>query len=133
MVNLDKIGIYASVLCAIHCAITPMIVVLFPVLFISLFISEIFEWILLFSAFLVGISSLCMGFKKHKSYKGFPFLACGFILLAIGKIYHNHNFLNEFNYLNLLMVLGGLLISLSHFINNKLCNTCVKCNNLNGH
>jgi uncharacterized membrane protein HdeD (DUF308 family) len=127
MNKLDKIGIYASLLCAIHCAIMPLIVVILPILTISLFVTETVEWLLLISAFIVGISSLCLGFKKHKSKKVFPLLSAGFILILIGKIYHNHNFLYQFNYLNLIMILGGILITFSHYINNKLCNSCKKC------
>ncbi len=129
MDKLDKIGIYASIICAIHCALLPLIIVFLPTFFVSLFINDFVEWTFLLITFLIGIVSLCFGYNKHKSYKVFPIISIGFIILLMSKILiHNYKHNTPF-YLNVIMLVGGFIIALSHHINNRLCNTCVKCKN----
>lgn len=131
MNKLDKFGIIASILCAIHCAILPILVIFLPTFFLSLFVNEYTEWIFLMVSFFIGIWSLCLGYSKHKSIKSLTLISIGFTVLLTGKLivhYYNHK---TPLYLNLLMVLGGLIIASSHYINNKLCSICVKCKHEN--
>jgi hypothetical protein len=81
-------------------------------------------------SFLLGISSLCFGYKKHKSYKIFPILTAGLCFLVIGRVMHNHYETDRhfhFDVYNLVLILGGVLVAFSHYLNNKLCHTCNKC------
>ena len=129
--KLDRIGIFSSILCAIHCAILPLFIIFIPSFFVSLFVNDYFEWCFLIISFIIGIISLCFGYKKHKSFKIFPFLSAGLILVLISKILvHNYKH-NAPLYLNILMILGGLLIAFSHYLNDKLCNSCIRCKNEN--
>lgn len=129
-INIDKIGIISSLTCAIHCTVLPIVLILFPVFSLSLLTHEKFEWFMLALSLVLGLSSLCFGYKKHKSVKALSLLAVGILLLLIGKLSHGHYVQNnkfEFDIYNVILGLGGILISLSHWLNNSLCKRCSMC------
>lgn len=131
MIKIDKIGMITSLVCAVHCSILPFVVIFIPSFFVSFFINEVFEWIILFISILTAFTSLCLGYKVHKSVNLIAFITFGFMLLLCGKLVH-HNFENSAPYMyNILVVIGGLIISMSHVINSKLCKKCSKCSNEN--
>lgn len=127
---LDKVGMVASITCAIHCMVMPFIITLVPVFGLSLFATEDFEWFLLMLSAIFGITSLCFGFKKHKSYRAFSFLGIGLTLIVVGRLMHQH--LEHYKTFQIdiyliFLVMGAVLVSLSHWLNNKLCNSCPPC------
>ena len=127
---LDKAGMIASITCAIHCMIMPLVITLLPIFGLSLFATEEFEWILLMISAMLGITSLCFGFRKHKSFKAFSFLGIGLTFLVIGRLAHEHvsHFrVFTFDIYLLFLVAGAILVALSHWLNNKLCNACPPC------
>lgn len=131
MKKLALVGSYASLACAIHCAIMPIIVVVFPIASISLFVTEPVEWIILLLSLFLNLSNLCLGYKKHRSLKALILLGIGASLFVIGKLAHSHyenhhNF--TFDFYTIILFLGGLMVSLSYWINNLLCNSCKTCN-----
>ena len=131
MTKLDRIGYISSILCALHCTVMPIILIAFPILSLSLFVSETFEWVFLSLSLLLGLTSLCFGYKKHKSFKAFPMLATGLVLIVIGRIMHQHTVHQKeihIDLYNIILFAGGILVALSHKINSMLCNTCTKCN-----
>jgi hypothetical protein len=125
----EKIGFWASVACAIHCTIVPIATISFPIIGISLISTEIFEWILLSASMVIGLTSLCFGFRKHKSLRAFSFLTIGFTLIVVARLLHDHNSKIgfHFDYINAMLIIGGILISMSYYINNKLCVKCKTC------
>jgi predicted membrane channel-forming protein YqfA (hemolysin III family) len=127
---LDKAGMVASVTCAVHCMIMPLIITLLPIFGLSLFATEEFEWILLMISAMLGVTSLCFGFRKHKSFKAFSFLGIGLTMIVIGRLMHEHiNHLKVFHFdlYLLFLVIGAIMVALSHWLNNRLCNTCQPC------
>lgn len=130
MNRLDKIGMFSSLICAIHCTILPIALILFPVFSVSLLTHHTFEWVMLIFSLILGLSSLCFGYKKHKSLKALSLLSVGIFLLLIGKLSHEHYQHNnkfEFDIYNAILGMGGILISISHWLNNKLCKKCSNC------
>lgn len=127
--NLDKVGITASLICAIHCSLLPIFIVIFPIFSLSLFATETFEWVFLIISLCLCIASLCFGFKKHKSFKAFSFAGMGFALLVIARMFNDHHKHKEFEFdtFNLILLIGGLLVATSHYINNLLCKRCSVC------
>ena len=124
MLNLDKIGFTTSFLCAVHCMFMPIIITFLPYIGFSFLASEIFEWIILITSCVLGISSICMGYKLHKNNKIAVMLSIGLILLFLGRYAHENNWgINGV----LLLVGGGFTVALSHYFNNKLCNSCKVC------
>jgi hypothetical protein len=127
---LDKAGMIASITCAIHCMIMPLIVTLLPIFGLSLFATEEFEWMLLMVSAMLGLTSLCFGFKKHKSFRAFSFLGIGLTFLVIGRLAHEHvsHFrVFTFDIYLLFLVAGAILVAFSHWLNNKLCKSCLPC------
>ena len=127
---LDKAGMVASITCAVHCMIMPLVITLLPIFGLSLFATEEFEWILLMISAMLGITSLCFGFRKHKSFKAFSFLGIGLTFLVIGRLAHEHvsHFrVFTFDIYLLFLVAGAILVALSHWLNNKLCKSCPPC------
>jgi hypothetical protein len=128
--KLDKVGFIAALLCAIHCSFLPLIVIIFPILGLSLFVTDFMEWAFLAVSLVIGVTSLCFGFKKHKSYKALVVLSIGFTLVVVIRLMHDHTHHNEnfkFDFYNLVLGVGGLLVATSHIINSYLCNTCERC------
>lgn len=124
MINLDKLGVSLSTICLIHCLILPAFIIFFPIISLSFLMSEIIEWIFLFLSIVVALSSLCLGYKKHRSKKSLMILGFGFIFLFLSK-YSNFNELNIIH--NIFVLVGALCIIVAHLINSKLCNSCKKC------
>lgn len=124
----QKYGLYASLACAIHCTILPFFLVFVPTIGLTLFINETFEWILLGSSLLINVTSICYGYTKHKSLKTVTFLGIGFILILVSNLLNKHNHHGfEFNLYNLFVILGGILVCVSNYLNTKLCSKCRKC------
>ena len=119
--DLDTAGATASFLCAVHCALMPFILTLLPLIGLSFLASEPVEWGLLALSALLGVSSLCFGYRKHRQGNALAFLAVGLALLAGG---HSIEARGEETWGTCLMVTGGLTIALSHQINHRLCRAC---------
>jgi hypothetical protein len=129
-INVDRIGMISSLTCAIHCTIMPLVVTMLPIIGLSLLATEEFEWMLLIGSAILGIVSLCFGFKKHKSFKALSFLSTGLVLIVIGRLTHHHYHSLKFFHLDLyvlFLIAGGILVSFSHWLNNKLCSSCTPC------
>ena len=127
---LDKAGMIASITCAIHCMVMPLVVTLLPIFGLSLFATEEFEWMLLMVSAMLGVTSLCFGFRKHKSFRAFSFLGIGLTFLVIGRLAHEHvsHFrVFTFDIYLLFLVAGAILVAFSHWLNNKLCKSCLPC------
>lgn len=129
MNKLEKVGFWSSIVCAVHCTLVPVATIGFPIIGFSLVSTELFEWILLSLSLIMGLTSLCFGFRKHKSLRAFSFLTIGFALVVVARLLHEHNSKVgfHFDYVNCMLILGGILISMSYFINNKLCANCKTC------
>src|SRR4028118_1659554 len=83
---LDSAGMTASLLCAAHCALLPIIVTLLPLVGLGFLAHEATEWMLLALAAALGISSLCLGFRRHRSRRALVILSIGLALLASGHM-----------------------------------------------
>ena len=125
MKKLDNLGITISTVCLVHCIVLPVLILFFPIISLSFFLNEIYEWIFLFLSIVIGLFSLCFGYKKHKSFTSLRLLIVGFAFLIISKLFDS-NSLESYHTISILC--GGILIIASHIVNKKLCNSCSKCN-----
>jgi hypothetical protein len=126
---MKKVGVWASLICAIHCTILPLLMILIPTAGVYLFINETFEFLLLGVSLLFNITNICFGYRQHKSNKAVAILAFGIFSFVLGRLMHNHSEDHKihFDIFNILMISGGVLMALSSFINDKLCSHCNKC------
>lgn len=122
--RMDIAGVWTSTLCAIHCALMPFLVNLLPLIGLGFFASEPAEWSLVLLAGILGLTSLCMGYRIHKRRLAIAALGAGLFLLAVGRVAERQ----EQDSLGItLVVLGGLTIAGAHLINRWLCKTCPVC------
>jgi hypothetical protein len=126
---MKKVGMWASLICAIHCTVMPLLLVIVPTIGVYLFVNEILEFFVLGLSLLFNIANLCFGYKKHKSNKAVALLAVGLFLFVVGRLMHQHNDHQEFHFdlFNLFMIAGGIIMTSSSLINDKLCKTCNHC------
>lgn len=113
----DRVGFAASFLCAIHCALWPWLLALAPA-----FGLELSGWIDLDQAFvifgsLLGVSTLTMGWRRHRAFHAWLLLVPGLALVWIGAFspLHTHSTSHA-----VVMTIGGLLLALAHLVNLRL-------------
>lgn len=89
-INLDALGITASVACAIHCAVLPVVLTSLPVFGFDIIQNSFFEYGMIVLAFLVGTYALSHGFRKHH-HKFLPFtiFSIGILFLLAKQIWHS--------------------------------------------
>ncbi|MFY0252845.1 MerC domain-containing protein [Chitinophaga sp. 30R24] len=83
--NLDALGIGASLVCALHCAALPLLLTILPLLGWHLTEMPLLEYGLLVFSFLVGTISLGRGyFRLHRRVGPLLLFILGFTLLLTG-------------------------------------------------
>ena len=117
--NLDRIGVTASTLCAIHCALVPIFITALPLLGLEFMANEWVEISMIAISAVLGTLSLSLSYRKqHRKLLPFLVLITGFILIAIG----------HFSGLEALepifIPIGGLIVAAAHLVNWKLNRNC---------
>jgi hypothetical protein len=122
--HLDRAGATASFICAVHCALMPLVITLLPLVGLGWLADERIEWALVIAAGIMGVSSLCLGYRVHRNRRAFAALSVALVLLASGRIAEHH----KMGWIGVAMVVcGGLTMVIAHALNYKLCRTCHSC------
>jgi len=120
--TLDRFGMAASFVCAVHCVLTPILFTLVPLFGLTFLRDKRFDWTFIASSIVIGITSLVPSYlKKHRMLLPIILFGFGVILLIAAR---------QFGSLRaeLPVVLGGaLLVVTAHRINRRLCRSCEKC------
>lgn len=111
----DRLGLSAAWLCALHCALWPLLLALLPAL-------GVWGWVGLEQGFVafaavLGVTSLAIGFRRHRTFRAFWFLLPGLVLLITASMTHVHDHVVLHA---VMMTAGGLLVGLAHLINLRL-------------
>ena len=115
--RLDKLGVVASLACAIHCAVLPVIFTTLPLLGLE-FLSNIwFEIGMLSFSLCVGAYTLLLSYPKHQKVSPIILLITGFLCIGTG-----HLVLKSLEFL--LIPSGGLLLATAHLINIRHTKNC---------
>ena len=118
---LDRIGITAASLCALHCILLPVLLPALPLLGLSFLADHEWEHAFLIVTAVLGSIALFSGFKKyHKRIYPFYLLFLGIIIYWV-----KHDFAESVQ--PFFIVIGASLIVAAHVINLKLCNSCKQC------
>ena len=115
----DRLGLTASLLCAIHCALLPLAIALLPSLGVAAWLgNEGFEEGFVVFATLFGLFTLVSGYRRHRAVRALRLLVPGLAILWFGVLYPplHHSLLPH----ALAMTLGGTLVGLAHLANLKL-------------
>ena len=84
-INLDALGVTASILCAIHCAVLPLVLASLPVLGITILHNPLVEYGMIGLAFVIGTIALWHGFTRHHHRLTPWLLFTGGMLILIAK------------------------------------------------
>jgi len=115
---LDRIGITATSLCALHCIFLPILLPVLPLMGLSFLADHAWEHVFLLMTAALGSIALFSGFKRyHKRLYPFYLLYLG---VALYWIKHNFSETDEIYFI----IAGASLIVAAHFVNIKLCNRC---------
>ena len=113
---LDRIGITATSLCALHCIMLPILLPALPFLGLGFLADHAWEHVFLIITGLLGAFALHSGYKRyHQQRYPFYLLAAGIVIYWI-----KHDFSEDIQ--PLFIFIGASLIISAHFINLKLCN-----------
>ncbi|WP_166425319.1 MerC domain-containing protein [Paraglaciecola sp. 20A4] len=118
---LDRLGIWASSLCAVHCLALPILIPLLPLIGASFFAEDWFERIILSLSMIVGFWALLSGFYRYHR-RIYPLYS----LMLGGIIYWNKDMFGE-SYEPFTIAVGAMLIVGAHVVNLKLCKSCHSC------
>lgn len=118
---LDRIGITAASLCALHCLLLPVLLPALPLLGLSFLADHEWEHFFLIVTAILGSFALFSGFRKyHKRLYPFYLLILGIVIYWI-----KHDYSEDVQ--PYFIVIGAALIVAAHVINLRLCNHCKRC------
>ncbi|GHE94180.1 MerC domain-containing protein [Thalassotalea profundi] len=118
---LDRIGITATSLCALHCILLPVILPALPLLGFGFLADHVWEHVFLILTAILGSIAMLSGFKRYHR-KLYPFYL---LILGVVVYWQKHDFSEAAQ--PYIIVLGAVLIIGAHFLNIKLCNNCKPC------
>lgn len=116
--TVEKVGVFLSIICAIHCLTLPIFLFFAPYLASSFAFSANLEWILVGSSFLLATIILVLDFRKHRQPLPLYFLGLGFLIKLLDIFLINQSYAWIFG------IFLGLVISLAYWVNYKHKKTC---------
>jgi hypothetical protein len=119
-INLDTIGISASLICAIHCAILPLFFASLPIFGLEILHNKIFEYSMIAFAGIVGSYALYHGWKKHH-HKKLPLIIflTGLCFLILKEVFIAEELL--------LLIPAATFIIGAHYLNYRDCRKANHC------
>ena len=122
-INLDFLGFSASMLCAMHCALLPFVMTVGVLSGLSWLNAPWIEISFILISIVLAAFSLYPAYKKeHANAKPLQIATLGFFLLFLSRI-AGHGSVYEV----IPIVIGGILIAISHIINWQLLKTKKQC------
>ncbi|MFL0298814.1 MerC domain-containing protein [Aquirufa novilacunae] len=82
----EKVGVFLSLLCAIHCLALPIILFVAPYLASSFAFSVTVEWILVVVSFGMALLLLWQDFRKHRKPMPLYFLGIGVLIKLVDTL-----------------------------------------------
>ena len=114
---LDRIGITATSLCALHCILLPILLPLLPLVGLSFLADHAWEHVFLILTAALGFTALFSGFRRYHR-RLYPL-----VMLFVGVIVYwvKHDFSTSIQ--PLFILVGTSLIVSAHYINIRLCSS----------
>ena len=82
----EKVGVFLSLLCAIHCLTLPLILFAAPYLASSIAFSPLAEWVLVIGSFGMALLLLWQDFRKHRIPMPLYFLGLAVLIKLVDTL-----------------------------------------------
>jgi MerC mercury resistance protein len=119
---LDRLGMSASLACAVHCAVLPLLLAALPAIGLAWLDSAWVDWTMVALAAVIAIRAHRGGFRLHRSCLPSAVAVAGLlaivttICLLKGSASHHY-----------VQASGAVVVASSHFLNRHLCRNCKAC------
>jgi hypothetical protein len=119
----DRVGMFGSLLCALHCALMPLVFAALPALGLGALGDGDLDQMFTVFASVLGMTALGFGYRRHRGFQALALLLPGLALVWAGSFgpLHTHSLTHL-----LVMVPGGLLVTAAHFVNLRLSHAAVR-------
>lgn len=119
---LDRLGMSASLACAVHCAVLPLLLAALPAIGLAWLDSAWVDWTMVALAAVIALRAHRGGFRLHRSCLPSAVAVAGLlaivttICLLKGSASHHY-----------VQASGAVVVASSHFLNRHLCRNCKAC------
>ncbi|MEO8672065.1 MAG: MerC domain-containing protein [Tahibacter sp.] len=113
----DRFGATASFLCAVHCALLPFVIAILPALGLGFLADHGIERGFVLFACSLALTTIGLGYRRHRSRRALAFLLPGIFLLLAGVLVDFERWTSLHAWL---VSCGGSLVAFAHFINLRL-------------
>jgi hypothetical protein len=121
-INLDALGISASLACAIHCAVLPLFFTSIPLFGLEILHNKVFEYSMIAFAGVIGSFALYHGWKKHHHKIGpLVIFYTGLSFLILKEVFKGNEMV--------LLIPAAVCIIGAHIINYRDCKKANHCHN----
>ena len=86
LLPVEKVGVFLSLLCAIHCLALPLILFAAPYLASSIAFSPMAEWVLVIGSFGMALLLLWQDFRKHRQPMPLFFLGLAVLIKLVDTL-----------------------------------------------
>ncbi len=120
----DKTGAILSWVCAVHCLTLPFLTAVLPVVGLSFLANEFAEYVLIGILILIALVSLIPAYlNEHGKMRTLLLFAAGISFIFFADKLFEENFIGKI----IFVFIGAGLITISHIVNRRLCQSCHKC------
>ena len=120
---LDRVGVVASVTCAVHCALMPLLLAAIPGFGMSFFADERMEWLLFASVLVIGTVSLLPSYlRRHHDARPLALYGAGVAILLGVRLQLVTSAPAE----TVFAVGGALLVACAHLLNLRRARACAE-------
>jgi hypothetical protein len=121
--RIDKAGMIASLVCAVHCILSPSLMVAIQLHGVGQALSEDAEWLFVGVSIMLGMLSFLPSYIRfHRRSSALTTFAVGAGIIFLGRL------IAPFGHVEaVLVVMGALMIAVAHIINRLLCRSCPRC------
>jgi hypothetical protein len=119
--NLDTIGLTASMLCAIHCAFFPVFLLALTFYGLNFVAGPLLEYSLIIVSVIIGVFTFSHGYRNHhRSWKPLAIFLSGLcIIFASHSLFHDTAHGTGFSPEYVFSPIGAILIGTGHYLNRK--------------
>jgi len=119
---LDRLGMSASLACAVHCAVLPLLLAALPAIGLAWLDSAWVDWTMVALTAVIALRAHRGGFRLHRNCLPAGVAVTGLLIIVMTicvlKGSANHHYIQAS---------GAVVVASSHFLNRHLCRSCMVC------